>query len=68
MKNFSKERLVICKSCPLYNNGICNQRLFLNPITNDVSVKAKAGYISGCGCVCSHKVKFEYEHCPAKKW
>lgn len=66
--DYAKERLIICNKCPLNNNGICSQRLFLNPLTNDVSIKAKAGYISGCGCVIKFKVKHEYEHCPAKKW
>ena len=46
-----EERLRICKVCPLNNNGICSQKLFYNPKTNDVSTTAKKDYVNGCGCV-----------------
>ena len=42
-----EERLKICKVCPLNNNGICSQKLFYNPKTNDVSTTAKKDYVNG---------------------
>ena len=46
------ERREICNNCPIYSpaRAICNPNLWLNPETNEVSTKAKAGYIRGCGC------------------
>lgn len=39
-KDISEERLNICYSCPIYSpkfGGLCNNRLWLNPNTGDVS-------------------------------
>lgn len=39
-KDISEERLKVCYSCPLYSTkfgGLCNNRLWLNPNTGDVS-------------------------------
>lgn len=66
--NYSVERLEICKKCPLYKDGVCNHKLFLNPQTNDVSVKPKAGYFQGCNCVLKFKVRSLASKCPARKW
>ena len=63
-----EERLRICKVCPLNNNGICSQKLFYNPKTNDVSTTAKKDYVNGCGCVLKFKVRAFGERCPAGKW
>lgn len=68
MKDLIEQRLKICRKCPLNNNGICNQRLFYNPNTEDVSITPKGGYISGCGCIIKYKVRSKVEKCPAGKW
>lgn len=41
MDKLVEERLKLCRKCPLYNNGVCNQRLFYNPQTGDVSSTPK---------------------------
>ena len=69
MKGFSiKERLEICNKCPIYNNGRCNSNLWINPNTDEVSTYAKIGYIRGCNCLMSVKVKNQNNHCIAGKW
>ena len=69
MKEFNiDERLEICKKCPIYNNGRCNSNLWLNPNTNEVSTYAKIGYIRGCNCLISVKVRNKFNHCIAGKW
>lgn len=69
MDVFVEERLKLCKKCPLNNNGICNQRLFYNPKTGDVSKLPKGSdYVSGCGCKLKYKVRSKVEKCPAGKW
>lgn len=71
MKNInvsSTEREEICKNCPIYKDGICNPKLFLNPDTNDVSARLKPGYIKGCGCNLKFKWGNPNNHCIAGKW
>ncbi len=68
MDKLVEERLKLCRKCPLYNNGVCNQRLFYNPQTGDVSSTPKGGYTSGCGCIIKYKVKSRVERCPVGKW
>lgn len=65
-----EERLEICRKCPIcdLDNWICNAKLYLNPITNDVSTTPKDGYIKGCNCKLNWKAKNPNRHCPAKKW
>lgn len=65
-----EKRLEICKNCPIYsvNRGICNPKLYLNPVTNDVSSEAKSGYVRGCGCNVYFKAKNKLNHCNAGKW
>lgn len=65
--SFINNRLEICKQCPIYSNGICNNNLYLNPITGDVATSKKKGYINGCGCKISLKVKIESEKCKLGK-
>lgn len=70
-KDLAQERLKICYICPLYVTrlgGICNKKLWLNPITQDVSTEPKDGYFRGCGCRCSAKVTLPNAKCPAGKW
>ena len=62
------ERLAICRKCPIYNNGRCNSKLYLNPNTNEVSTYPKTGYIRGCNCIMTVKAKNPYNHCIAGKW
>ena len=66
-----KERLAICKKCPIYSpqeGGRCNSNLWINPDNNDVSSYAKSGYIRGCNCIVSIKARNINSHCVAGKW
>lgn len=65
-----EKRKQICESCPIYNpvKQVCNPSLWLNPNTEDVSTRAKAGYIKGCGCHVLIKMKNLQSHCIAGKW
>lgn len=70
-QDISEIRLNICKVCPIYSSkfgGLCNNKLWLNPDTNDVSLQQKNGYIRGCGCRLKAKTTLQGEHCPADKW
>lgn len=66
----ANERLAICKQCPLFiaDSMICNPGLWMNPETLATSHKAKAGYVKGCGCLISRKVKQGSSHCHAGRW
>ena len=58
-------------NCPLYSNrmgGICNNKLWLNINTGDVSTTNKPGYKSGCGCRLSAKTRLAQAKCPVGKW
>ena len=70
-KDISKERLKICKQCPLYledYGGQCNPRLYLNPETGEVSNKFRQGFYKGCGCRLQAKTRLPGASCPATKW
>lgn len=70
-KDIPQTRLNICYSCPLYSKkhgGICNNNLYLNPITGDVSLDKQPGYRRGCGCLLSTKVQKMNQSCPLDKW
>ena len=45
-EDISKNRLKVCYKL----GGICNNRLWLNVNTGDVSTTMKPGYINGCSC------------------
>lgn len=67
----SKKRLNICYSCPLYSpklGGICNNKLWLNVNTGDVSTIKKDGYVNGCRCKLFQKTRMSASTCPANKW
>lgn len=69
--DIKQQRLQICHKCPLYSpklGGICNNRLWLNPKTGDISSEAKDGYKRGCGCRLEAKTRLEYAVCPLGKW
>ena len=70
-KNYVEMRLNICKKCPIYSTklgGICNDRLWLNPETNDISMKERDGYVRGCGCRLPAKTTLPDAKCVAGKW
>lgn len=67
----SKSRLKICYSCPLYSTkfgGLCNNRLWLNVNTGDVSEYQKEGYVRGCGCRLQAKTRLPNAKCIIGKW
>jgi hypothetical protein len=69
--DISESRLKICKDCPIYSpnwGGICNEKLWLDPDTNDVSVRPKEGYVQGCGCRLLAKTTLPNAKCVAGKW
>lgn len=70
-KDISERRLRICHDCPLYSpkfGGLCNNRLWLNPSTGDVSIEQREGYKRGCGCRLLAKTKVYEASCPVNKW
>lgn len=70
-EELSKSRLKICYSCPLYTTkfgGMCNNKLWLNVNTGDVSTFQKVGYKRGCGCRCLAKTRLPNATCPLNKW
>ena len=70
-KDISKERLKICKQCPLYledYGGQCNPRLYMNPKTKDVSIEKKDDYYKGCGCRLLAKTTIPNAVCHNEQW
>lgn len=70
-KTMSELRLDVCKVCPIYSHkfgGLCNNKLWLDPETNDVSFEKKDGYINGCGCRLQAKTTIASASCPVNKW
>ena len=66
VKKFSSnERLTICMACPLFirDTQVCNPYLWLNPETGDTSSRSRKGYIKGCGCLITRKMKQPNSHC-----
>lgn len=66
-----EERFEICKKCPLYSikyGGICNNKLYVNFETNDVSTEPLEGYVNGCGCILSSKLKNPNQICHLGRW
>jgi hypothetical protein len=66
-------RMTICKKCPLYTERIsggpvCSSYLYIDPKTDEISLKRKEGYVKGCGCVIASKIKSKEAACPADKW
>ena len=68
----SKERLAICKVCPIMKltsvGPICDKDLTLNPITNEISYEDKPGFTRGCNCRLNAKTRIPHAHCPVNKW
>lgn len=68
-EDLSQSRLKICYSCPLYTkDGRCNNKLWLNVNTGDVSTEQKEGYKRGCACILKSKTRVPSAHCPVNKW
>ena len=71
-KDLQIERLKVCEKCPLLKRTvlgpICNNKIYLNPETNEVSDVKKEGYVNGCACRLSAKTSDPRSKCPANKW
>lgn len=71
-KDIASSRLKICRQCPLckktYFGLICNNKLWINPKTGDISNNKKDGYVNGCGCRLSAKTTEWNQKCPIGKW
>ena len=71
-KDISSKRLQICSQCPLYKKTIvgpiCNNKLWYNVRTNEVSDKQKLGFKKGCGCRLNAKTSLPNASCPLGKW
>ena len=66
-----KERIEICKVCPLYKvdrifGAICNPNLYINN-KDEISKKPKPGFEKGCGCVLRSKTRLDDAKCIIKK-
>ena len=67
-----KERIAICRSCKLLKKDsifgeICNDNLFLNPNTDEISRENKQGFFSGCGCILRSKTRVPEARCPLNR-
>lgn len=70
-KDISKERMKICQKCPLFSlkyGGLCNNKLYIDPNTDDVSITPKDGYVRGCGCRLQAKTSLLNAKCIIDKW
>lgn len=70
-EELKNNRLKICYRCPLYSKllgGICNNRLWLNVKSGEVSTKKKEGFNRGCGCILESKARLSDATCPNGKW
>ncbi|MCI7207081.1 MAG: hypothetical protein MSA15_13960 [Clostridium sp.] len=47
---------------------MCNNKLWLNVNTGDVSSVQKSGYKRGCGCRLQAKTRLPNAVCPLSKW
>ena len=65
-----EQRKKICEECGIFNPSteLCNPKLWINPETNEVSIHPKTGYIKGCGCHITIKMRNLNNHCIAGKW
>lgn len=71
-KEFHEHRMDICRKCPLYKQSMigpmCNNKLWLNVSTGEVSSYAKQGFTRGCGCRLDAKTRNPNNRCPNNKW
>ena len=73
IEQLAASRMRICKKCPLYKLKwyiipVCNNKLYMNPDTKDVSTSEKKGYIRGCGCNLEYRTMNPKMHCLCKRW
>jgi hypothetical protein len=66
------KRIKICEKCKLYIDHptfgpLCNNRLFINPITDEISNTKKEGFKKGCGCILRSKTRVVNAKCPINK-
>lgn len=71
-EELSKERLKVCRKCPLYIKdfelgAICNHRLYINE-KDEVSDRPKVGFKKGCGCLLRAKTRVTNAKCIINKW
>lgn len=67
------ERIKFCNKCPIIKDDevfglMCDNKKWLNPITNKVSYFPLDGYMQGCGCILESKTRVPHAVCPAGKW
>ena len=67
------ERIKICRQCKLLKTDtffgeMCNNKLYLNPVTDELSYVPQFGYYRGCGCILESKTRVPSERCPLNKW
>lgn len=71
-KDLVSERMKICKKCPLFaikfGQEVCNNKLYLNIKTGEISTKEKEGFKRGCGCRLRAKTTLAKAKCPFGKW
>ena len=68
-----KERLDICKACPLYKldkfyGPVCDSGKYIKTDGTAWSYIPKPGYKKGCGCHIRHKAGVPSAHCIIGKW
>jgi len=57
----SKKRIIICNSCQLFKNNVCDR--------NNMIPHEKTGeMVCGCGCILAAKTLCKECVCPAGKW
>lgn len=67
------ERMEICKKCPLYKEDkirgpICDSNKFISSDGTKWSWFRKEGYIRGCGCHLTSKIRSQNNSCIVGKW
>lgn len=72
-KELYNKRMPICKKCPLFTDdvifhGKCDAKKYYNPQTGEISTLPSKGFINGCGCVCSKKVRVKSAKCVLDRW
>ena len=70
MENYINRRQEICNHCPIHlaKENVCDAYSYLNPKTMEKSNKPKKGFIKGCGCLLSWKIKNINSKCIAGLW
>lgn len=69
----AEQRLEICKKCPLMKTDpvygpTCDNKKWMDPKTGMTSRLPHAGWVHGCGCHLSWRVKNLSAHCINGKW